>query len=331
MKKYQLMAPGPTPVPSEVLLAMAQPIIHHRTPEYEALVPARCAAGLKRLFQTTQEVSRSRARAPAPWRRRSSTRCRPATRVSCSAPASSASAGRRSAAPTASRSSAVAAPFGETVPRRARRRGAAPAPAACGRAHAAERDLDRRAPRRAGRRRGHARHRRHPRGRRGVEPRASPISRWTRGAWTWWCPGSQKGLMLPPGLGVLRAQREGVGPRRRPRRLPKYYFDFAAERKPLAQERGALHARPCPSCSGCARSSGCSRPRGCANVFRRHDRLARATRAGVGGARARAVRAGHAEPGPHRGGGAAGRGQRADRRRVLAARTTSRSRAARAR
>ena len=27
MKKYQLMAPGPTPVPSEVLLAMAQPIL----------------------------------------------------------------------------------------------------------------------------------------------------------------------------------------------------------------------------------------------------------------------------------------------------------------
>ena len=37
MNKYQLMAPGPTPVPSEVLLAMAQPILHHRTPEYEAL------------------------------------------------------------------------------------------------------------------------------------------------------------------------------------------------------------------------------------------------------------------------------------------------------
>jgi len=28
MKKYQLMAPGPTPVPSEVLLAMARPMIH---------------------------------------------------------------------------------------------------------------------------------------------------------------------------------------------------------------------------------------------------------------------------------------------------------------
>ena len=33
MKKYYLMAPGPTPVPNQILLAMARPIIHHRTPE----------------------------------------------------------------------------------------------------------------------------------------------------------------------------------------------------------------------------------------------------------------------------------------------------------
>src|SRR5499426_2559682 len=55
MKKYQLMAPGPTPVPSEVLLAMAQPILHHRTPEYEALF-VEVRAGLKRLVQTSQDV-----------------------------------------------------------------------------------------------------------------------------------------------------------------------------------------------------------------------------------------------------------------------------------
>ena len=55
MKKYQLMAPGPTPVPSEVLLAMAQPILHHRTPEYEALF-IEVLAGLKRLVQTSQDV-----------------------------------------------------------------------------------------------------------------------------------------------------------------------------------------------------------------------------------------------------------------------------------
>src|SRR5262249_33038518 len=55
MKKYQLMAPGPTPVPSEVLLAMAEPIIHHRTPEYDALY-VEVRAALKRLFQTSAEV-----------------------------------------------------------------------------------------------------------------------------------------------------------------------------------------------------------------------------------------------------------------------------------
>src|SRR5688500_1477758 len=55
MKKYQLMAPGPTPVPSEVLLAMAQPMLHHRTPEYEALF-LEVRAGLKQLFQTSQDV-----------------------------------------------------------------------------------------------------------------------------------------------------------------------------------------------------------------------------------------------------------------------------------
>ena len=55
MKKYQLMAPGPTPVPSQVLLAMAQPMIHHRTPEYEALF-AEVREQLKWLFQTSQDV-----------------------------------------------------------------------------------------------------------------------------------------------------------------------------------------------------------------------------------------------------------------------------------
>ncbi|MBI2158020.1 MAG: alanine--glyoxylate aminotransferase family protein, partial [Candidatus Rokubacteria bacterium] len=55
MKKYQLMAPGPTPVPSEALLAMAQPMIHHRTRQYEALF-VEVRAGLGRLFQTTQDV-----------------------------------------------------------------------------------------------------------------------------------------------------------------------------------------------------------------------------------------------------------------------------------
>ena len=55
MKKYQLMAPGPTPVPPNVLLAMARPIIHHRAAEYDALF-LEVREGLKRLVQTGQEV-----------------------------------------------------------------------------------------------------------------------------------------------------------------------------------------------------------------------------------------------------------------------------------
>src|SRR4051794_41791926 len=54
IKKY-LLAPGPTPVPPEVLLAMAQPIIHHRTPQFEAVF-AEVQAGLQRLFQTREGV-----------------------------------------------------------------------------------------------------------------------------------------------------------------------------------------------------------------------------------------------------------------------------------
>jgi len=37
VKKEYLMAPGPSPVPPEALLDMAQPIFHHRTPRFKAL------------------------------------------------------------------------------------------------------------------------------------------------------------------------------------------------------------------------------------------------------------------------------------------------------
>src|SRR5262249_44112494 len=46
---------GPTPVPSEVLLAMARPMIHHRTAEYGALF-REVRDGLKRLVQTREDV-----------------------------------------------------------------------------------------------------------------------------------------------------------------------------------------------------------------------------------------------------------------------------------
>ncbi|MBW2183691.1 MAG: alanine--glyoxylate aminotransferase family protein [Deltaproteobacteria bacterium] len=54
-KKYLLFAPGPTPIPPDVLLAMAEPIIHHRAPAYVKVLEE-VREGLKYLFQTKNEV-----------------------------------------------------------------------------------------------------------------------------------------------------------------------------------------------------------------------------------------------------------------------------------
>ncbi len=54
MKKY-LLAPGPTQISPDVLLAMAQPILHHRSPEFVELLK-RVKEDLKWLFQTENDV-----------------------------------------------------------------------------------------------------------------------------------------------------------------------------------------------------------------------------------------------------------------------------------
>jgi aspartate aminotransferase-like enzyme len=55
MEKKYLFSPGPTMLPPEVLLKMAGPIMHHREPEFEKLF-AEIREGLKYLFQTKKEV-----------------------------------------------------------------------------------------------------------------------------------------------------------------------------------------------------------------------------------------------------------------------------------
>jgi len=55
MKKKYLLAPGPTPVPPEVLTAMAMPIIHHRSPEFVPILEE-AKNNLKWLFQTRNDV-----------------------------------------------------------------------------------------------------------------------------------------------------------------------------------------------------------------------------------------------------------------------------------
>lgn len=55
MLKRYLLAPGPTPVPPEVLLSMAMPIIHHRSPDFLPVLDS-AKKGLQWLFQTKNDV-----------------------------------------------------------------------------------------------------------------------------------------------------------------------------------------------------------------------------------------------------------------------------------
>ncbi|MBI4547557.1 MAG: alanine--glyoxylate aminotransferase family protein [Ignavibacteriae bacterium] len=55
MFKRRLFTPGPTPVPEQVMLRMAEPMIHHRSPEFQKMFE-RVNNNLQYLFQTTQPV-----------------------------------------------------------------------------------------------------------------------------------------------------------------------------------------------------------------------------------------------------------------------------------
>jgi aspartate aminotransferase-like enzyme len=55
MEKKYLFSPGPTMLPPEILLKMAEPIMHHREPEFEKIF-FEIREGLKYLFQTKNEV-----------------------------------------------------------------------------------------------------------------------------------------------------------------------------------------------------------------------------------------------------------------------------------
>ena len=55
MRKPRLMTPGPAPVPEDVLLELARPVIHHRSAEAKEVI-TEVADGLKYVFQTKHDV-----------------------------------------------------------------------------------------------------------------------------------------------------------------------------------------------------------------------------------------------------------------------------------
>jgi len=55
MIKHYLLSPGPTPIPNEVALAMSETMIHHRTPQFSQIFDE-ARQGLKKLFGTQNDV-----------------------------------------------------------------------------------------------------------------------------------------------------------------------------------------------------------------------------------------------------------------------------------
>ena len=54
-EKRYLLTPGPTPVPPEVLAALAEPVIHHRARDYREIYE-RCLARLQEVYRTQNDV-----------------------------------------------------------------------------------------------------------------------------------------------------------------------------------------------------------------------------------------------------------------------------------
>jgi serine---pyruvate transaminase len=54
-EKRYLFTPGPTPVPPQVLAALAEPVVHHRGPDFR-IVYERCLGRLKEVFRTEGDV-----------------------------------------------------------------------------------------------------------------------------------------------------------------------------------------------------------------------------------------------------------------------------------
>jgi aspartate aminotransferase-like enzyme len=78
-KRY-LMTPGPTPVPPEVLAAMAAPVVHHRGPDFR-VVYERCLGRLREVCRTESDVLLLTASGTAAMESAVANLCSPGDRV----------------------------------------------------------------------------------------------------------------------------------------------------------------------------------------------------------------------------------------------------------
>ena len=277
MKKYHLLAPGPTPIPPEVLQAIARPILHHRTPEFEALF-GRVRSGLAEIIETRSEVIVLAASGTGALEAAVVNLCSPGDEVLVVRCGKFGERWADIAGAFGLTVHAVDAPYGEAVP-----------PERVAAALAA-----------------------HPRARAlfvtqsetstGVLEDVEAYAALTRRTATLCvvdtvsslgvvpCPmdawgidvvvaGSQKGLMCPPGLAFV-ALNDRAWLAAEQARCPRFYWDLPTERRWQAKNQGQF--TPAVSLlAGLDVALGLLRSEGLAEVHRRHDRLARAARAGA--------------------------------------------------
>ena len=276
--KPRLFTPGPTPVPESIMLRMAQPIIHHRTPEFQAEL-ASVGEGLRYLFCTEQPVM---------------TLTSSGTGAMEAALVNTLSAGDEiifvNAGKFGERWGEIARAYGVTAHEITLEWGNAATPERIASALAE-----------------------HPAAKAicltqsetstGVFTDVGAIAKAVRPGFDgliivdgitavgahelrmdeWGIDvvvtGSQKGLMIPPGLAFI-ALSERAWHASESSRLPKFYFDLAAARTSLASN-DTPWTPAVTLVLGVAEALRMIREEGIENVWRRHDRLGSALRAGV--------------------------------------------------
>lgn len=277
MKKTYLLAPGPTPVPPEALLAMSRPILHHRAPEYEKVF-SQVRENLKYLFQTKTEVLIFAS---------SGTGGMEAAVVNTLSPGDKALVVR--GGKFGERWGEICQAYGVEFEAIDVEWGKAVDPALI--ENALKRDGSIKAV--------FITHSETSTGvlndleaiagivrntpailvvdaitSLGVVP--VPVDEWGLDVVV---AGSQKAIMLPPGLAFCSAS-EKAWKMEEKSRLPKYYFNFKEEKKNIEKNQSAFT----PAVSlilGLKETLELIRNEGLENIFARHERLARATRAGV--------------------------------------------------
>ena len=78
--KQYLMTPGPTPVPPQVLGALAEPVLHHRSPDFQPIYE-RCLERLRAVYRTESDVVLLAASGTGGMESVVANLCRPSDRV----------------------------------------------------------------------------------------------------------------------------------------------------------------------------------------------------------------------------------------------------------